>query len=335
MKKILAMVLAAMVSITALAGCSMPSTTEKSTDKPAQQTDKAGKKYKLAYIARAQGDSFASWLANAVKAEVEKKYPDMEVTVFDGQSKNDVIASHIENAVTKKFDAILLQPLDSEAQVAPMKAAAAAGVKTATVNLRINDGDQASAVDADPVEQGAANARLAFKQIPQNANVVVLLGPAGNTHSIKRREGWQKEFFSKRPDVKIVGEQIANWNKDEGMKFMEDWIQKTGGKIDAIISMNDNMCVGALEASKAAGIKNILAYGVDGTGEACLYIKDGRMTSTTLQSAYALAEKSVKLVHDLVTGATKHDVTFIDCDLITKDNVDKFIQMHKEAGNLK
>ena len=53
---------------------------------------KDGKKYRIAYIARAQGDSFAAWLADSVVKEV-KKYPDTQVTVFDGQSKNEMIAA--------------------------------------------------------------------------------------------------------------------------------------------------------------------------------------------------------------------------------------------------
>ena len=91
--------------------------------------------------------------------------------------------------------------------------------------------------------QAAVSARLALKQVPQNAKVVVLDGPPGNFHADSRRVSWQKEFFDKRPDVKIVGEQIANWNKDEAMNHMEDWVQ-ANPKIDAIISMNDNMAHG-------------------------------------------------------------------------------------------
>ncbi len=295
----------------------------------------AGKKYRIAYVARAQGDSFAAWLANAMVAE-SKKYPDMSVTVFDGQSRNELIASHIENAVTNKFDLIIIQPLDSEAQVAPAQAAMKAGVKVMTCNNRIND-PGIPGIDADPVQQAAENAKLALKQVPKNANVVVLMGPPGNMHSDKRRVGWQQVFFDKRPDVKIVGEQIANWNKDEAMQKMEDWIQATGGKIDAIISMNDNMAVGALEAWKGSGVKTYpLAYGVDGTPEACLYIKNGIMTSTTLQSAYALAEKSMKMARDLLTGKmSQPKMEFITAELITKDNADQYIEMHKKAGNLK
>ena len=112
---------------------------------------KNGKNYRIAYIARAQGDSFAAWLADAVVKE-SKKYPDTQVTVFDGQSKNELIASHIENAVTNKYDLILLQPLDSEAQVAPVKDAVKAGIKVVTVNNRGNDPSN-PAVAADPITE--------------------------------------------------------------------------------------------------------------------------------------------------------------------------------------
>ena len=75
---------------------------------------------------------------------------------------------------------------------------------------------------------------------------------------MKDSKSWQKEFFDKRPDVKIVGEEIANWNKDEAMKYMETWVQ-ANPKIDAIIAMNDNMAAGALEVIKGnAKYKDIL-----------------------------------------------------------------------------
>ena len=67
---------------------------------------KDGKKYRIAYIARAQGDSFAAWLADSVVKEV-KKYPDTQVTVFDGQSKNEMIARLkflMDNGYFEDFD---------------------------------------------------------------------------------------------------------------------------------------------------------------------------------------------------------------------------------------
>lgn len=292
----------------------------------------SGEKYKVAYVARAQNDAFAAWLANSIREEVATNYPDMTVSVFDGQSNNEIISAHIENAIVNKYDAILLQPFDTEANRYPLLQAVEAGLVGVCVNVQIED-PRLGNVDANPYDQAAVNAVLAVDQVPQNANVVVLLGPAGNPHALERRRAWQEVFFDKRPDVKIVGEQIANWMKDEAMRHMEDWIQATGGKIDAIIAVDDYMCAGAITAAKDAKLGKLLAYGVDGTAEACLLIKDGYMTSTSLQSAYDLAKASVKLVHDMLKGG-KPEVIMIDCPLITAENADEYIKLHERVGSL-
>lgn len=324
MKKSLVIALVLALLVTLLAGCGQKEQTE-----PEGSADKDV--YRVAYIARAQADSFAAWLANAVKEEAAK-YDNIELDVFDGQANDDTENGLIENAITNKYDVIIVQPNNGEAQRPYVEKAVAAGIKVITTNARISGIEGSSSVDADPYLQAKVNADLAVSQVPQNANVVVLKGPPGNFHADQRRESWQKEFFDKRPDVKIVGEEIANWNKDEAMNYMETWVQ-ANDKIDAIISMNDNMAAGALEVIKDnPKYKNTLAYGVDGTAEAVLLIKDGLMTSTSLQSAYDLATSLMDTTNKLVTGAEKEINMDIDCPLITKDNVDQYIEMHKKAG---
>ena len=289
--------------------------------------------YKVAYIARAQADSFAAWLANAVKDEAEN-YPDIDVKIFDGQASDDKVNSLIENAIINKFDAIIIQPNNGESQRPYAEKVVEAGIICITTNARIAGIPGASSVDADPYEQAAVQARMALEQIPQDANVVVLNGPPGNFHADERRVSWQKEFFDNRSDVTIVGEQIANWNKDEAMSLMEDWVQ-ANNRIDAIVSMNDNMAAGALEIVKDnPQFNDILSYGVDGTAEAVLLIKNGTMTSTTLQSAYALAEKLLSVSHKLLTGEEKQIDIDIDNPIVNVDNVDEYIEMHKKAGAL-
>jgi inositol transport system substrate-binding protein len=290
--------------------------------------------YKVAFIARAQADSFAAWLANGIMDEA-KKYPDMKVDVMDSQADDAKENAFIENAVANKYDLIIVQPNNGEAQRPYVEQAIKDGVKVITTNARIKDIPGSSSVDADPYMQAAVNARVAVTQVPQDAAVVVLNGPPGNMHADARRVAWQKEFFDKRPDVKIVGEQIAHWNKEEAMRYMEDWVQSQP-KIDAIISMNDNMAAGALEVIKDdPRFANILSYGVDGTAEAMLLIKAGKMTSTSLQNAYELAAKNISVAHDLLTGKIQQIDTDIDCPLVNKDNVDTFIEIHKKAGAIK
>ncbi len=329
MKKWLVMALVVAMVVTMFTGCSKPAPEATTPDQNSGE-----KVYRVAYIARAQADSFAAWLANAVIDEA-KKYDNIKLDVFDGQASDDTENSLIENAITNKYDVIIVQPNNGEAQRPYVEKAVAAGIFTITTNARISGIAGSSSVDADPYAQAAVNCALALSQIPQNANVVVLDGPPGNFHADTRRTAWQKEFFDKRPDVKIVGEEIANWNKDEAMNYMETWVQ-ANDKIDAIIAMNDNMAAGALEVIKDnAKYANIFSYGVDGTAEACLLIKEGKMTSTSLQSAYDLATSLLDTTNKLVTGEIKQKDMDIDCPLITKDNVDQYIEMHKKAGAIK
>ncbi len=293
----------------------------------------AQEEYDVAYIARAQGDSFAAWLANSIVNEAEN-YENINVEVFDGQASDSKQNSLIENAITSEYDLIIIQPNNGEAQRPYAEQVVEAGIELITTNARIEGIEGGSSVDADPYAQAAVVAERAVEQVPEDANVVVLTGPPGNFHSSERRKAWEAEFFEKRSDVTIVGEQIANWNKDEAMRYMEDWVI-SNDHIDAIISMNDNMAAGALEVVKNDdAFDDILAYGVDGTAEACLLIKEGRMTATTMQSAYALAEKLLWASDLLLTDEVIEIHTNIGNPVVDQSNVDEYIEMHERAGNL-
>lgn len=332
-RRLLGLLLCVALVGTALVGCS---TTKKD---PAQtQTENSGedkgtdkKQFRVAYIARTQSDSFAAWLANEMKAAA-KEYDDVTLDVFDGQADDEKENAAIENAITNGYDAIIVQPNNGEAQRPYVEKIVEAGIIAITTNARIDGIEGASSVDADPYKQAAVNAALALEQVPQNGKVVVLNGPSGNFHADERRKAWQVEFFDKRPDVTIIAEDIASWNKDEAMAFMEDWVTAYG-QIDAIISMNDNMAAGALEIVQ--DYSKMLSYGVDGTAEAALLIQEGKMTSTCLQSAIDLAKLNMETVHKLLTGEEKEINVDIDEVLITKDNAGEFVNMYKERGLIK
>jgi inositol transport system substrate-binding protein len=335
-KKLLSLIMCVSLVGAMLVGCSgtkdnTSATNNQTNNQGESKGDSGTKQYRVAYIARTQSDSFAAWLANEMKAAA-KDYSDITLDVFDGQADDEKENAAIENAITNGYDAIIVQPNNGEAQRPYVEKIVKAGIIAITTNARITGIEGASSVDADPYKQAAVNAALAVEQVPQNGKVVVLNGPSGNFHADERRKAWQAEFFDKRSDVTIIAEDIANWNKDEAMSFMEDWIT-ANGQIDAIISMNDNMTAGALEV--VADPAGILSYGVDGTAEAALLIQDGKMTSTCLQSAIDLAKLNMESVHKLLTGEEKQIDVDIDEVLITKDNASQYVDMYKERGLIK
>ena len=324
MKKFLASILVMAMAATALTGCG--------GSQPAD--DAAEGTYKVAYIARAQSDSFAAWLANEM-IRAAGEYEDITLDVFDGQADDAKENAAIENAIANGYDAIIVQPNNGEAQRPYVEQVVAAGIVAITTNSRIAGIEGASSVDADPYVQAQVNAEKAIDQVPEGAKVVVLRGPSGNFHADERLKAWNEVFFAARPDVTIVGDDYANWNKDEAMVLMEDWTL-AHGKIDAVISMNDNMAAGALEVVKDnPEFADMLAYGVDGTAEACLLIQDGLMTSTCLQSAIDLADLNMATVHQLLTGEAEQIDTDIDAVLINADNVAEYVEMYKANGQIK
>lgn len=93
-----------------------------------------GDGYRVAYIARAQVDSFAAWLANEMQAEAAN-YPDITLDVYDGQADDEVENRMIENAIANGYDAIIIQPNNGEAQRPYIEQSVAAGIVTITTTL--------------------------------------------------------------------------------------------------------------------------------------------------------------------------------------------------------
>ena len=87
MKKYLAAFMALAMAATALTGCG---------GGDSAGGDDSNKIYKVAYIARAQSDSFAAWLANEMVAAADKS-DDIELKVFDGQADDAKETLHRKN----------------------------------------------------------------------------------------------------------------------------------------------------------------------------------------------------------------------------------------------
>ncbi len=349
-KKLAAMVLSAAMAVS-LAACGSSPVTSNDTGN-SSGTDAAEGAKRVCFVARASADTFAAWLTSELK-KAAADYSDIDLTCVSGEADDNTENGLLEDCITKNYDLVIVQSNNNAAQAPYVKNLVDAGIPVITTNptthqsdLDGSDNDSVmegtGTVDADPMEQAKVGASRAVDEIPENANVVILRGPSGNYHAEKRREAWDTYFFKERPDVTILYEDYANWNSDEALTLMESWVQ-SGKHIDAIISMNDNMAAGAIEAIRkntdyvsADGKANFLAYGVDGTAQGCLLIKEGLLTCTALQSAADLAKKNMEYADKVLKGEVKiTDVNdYVDAPEINAENVEEYIQMYVENGEI-
>ncbi|MDR0908388.1 MAG: sugar ABC transporter substrate-binding protein [Spirochaetaceae bacterium] len=335
MKKLMSLI----VALTLIGGAAFAAG-QKAVDSPVVN----GEKKRVVFIARGMADIFPALIAKCMQDEMtEGKHPLFTLEIQDAQSNNERQNSLIGQALRDKYNILVIQPNDSEAEKSAILEAAGTGVPIILTNPRIPEQalmDITNSVDADPYEQGAVVARYALNTIPQGARLVVFRGPDGNMHSVERRRAWQEEFFDKRGDVEIFREDSAHWMESEAIDFMKDWVQSSGDKpIDAVISMNDSMALGALQAVKDnSAYDKMQAYGVDGDAGAALLIRDGRLTATAFQNANDLAARILQMCDDIISGKQPLKPTVntnITCALYTKDNVAELIAIHKELGNIR
>ena len=355
LRKLGSMALATFMAVS-LVACSSGGTASSAAGDSAANSESAaadstGKK-RVCFVARASADTFAAWLMDEMKKESEK-YPEIELTCVSGEGDDNKENGLLEDCITKEYDLVIVQSNNNAAQAPYVQKLLEAGIPVITTNPTTHQSDLdgsdnqnvmegTGTVDADPIEQAKVSAERAVKEVPQNANVVILNGPSGNFHADKRREAWTEYFLSKRPDVKVLYEDYANWNSDEALTLMESWVQ-SGTHIDAIISMNDNMAAGAIEAIRDNkeyigddGKAKFLAYGVDGTAQGCLLIKEGLLTSTALQSAADLAKKNMEYASKVVKGELKVTEVndYVDAPQINAENVDEYLKIYVENGEI-
>ena len=237
----------------------------------------------------------------------------------------------LENAIAQQPDLIFYTCADSYTCTPVVQQAQEAGIPVVMIQAPVYDENDQSVtpyVDCDMYEVGKMVATYALDLIPENAQVAMLLGPAGNMHSQLRYDGWT-EVLATRPDIQIVDEQRADWDTAEAMRITEDWLQQYP-ELSCVISMNDSMILGAIEAAKAAD-RELLTFGVDGMADGCNAVKNGTLTATALQDARELAKGGLELAERIVNGEelTGEDVIHVDAALITADNVDEFIAIHE------
>nr|WP_122012282.1 sugar ABC transporter substrate-binding protein [Maliibacterium massiliense] len=334
MKRMLTLLLVLALCIIPLTACA--NQTSSSGGTPASSGSAGGGKdtFTIGVAAKSFSDPWTFWMAQIIEDLAEEKYPEFEIQMLDCEFTVDKQINVMENFITQGVDMIILQPADRTAVGEVVAKAWDAGIPVIS-NMFLEDDERSYFVRAEPETEGQMEATFMSEHLPKDANIVIIEGAPGNVSAIGRHTGIMSVLKEKRPDVKILGSKTANWQRAEAMALMEDWIQAFP-EIDGIISHNDDCLIGAIEAMKAAGRldKDFLTIGVDGLSEACYYIKNGEQTASVLNNAPGIAEKMLELAKSILVDKEfpeQHEY-FIEGVLITQDNVDEIIQMHKDYG---
>ncbi|MBS1183514.1 MAG: rhizopine-binding protein [Proteobacteria bacterium] len=263
------------------------------------------------------------FIVNIAKA-VEEKAGELDVTLIesDGQGKAEVQISQVENFIAQHVDAILLIPFDKEGCVPAVQKAVAAKIPLVVFNAQVANVELANTyVGSDDIEAGKIEMQYIADLLKGKGNIAIIHGPNGHSAEVQRTEG-NKEILKNYPDIQVLFEQTANWDRAQALSLTENWLQ-TGRPLNAIVAQNDEMALGAYKAIEAAGkAKEIPVIGIDAIADALKSVKDGKMAATVFQDAHGQGATAVEMAVKILNGEDVPKSVNIPFKLITKENVD-------------
>jgi erythritol transport system substrate-binding protein len=230
----------------------------------------------------------------------------------------------IDTAIARGAKAIVLDNAGADASVAAVKKAKDAGIPSFLIDREINANGVAVAQIVSNNYQGAQLGAQEFvKLMGEKGDFAELVGKESDTNAGIRSKGYH-DVIDEYPDMKMVARQSANWSQPEAYAKMETILQ-ANPKIKGVISGNDTMAMGAIAALAAAGRKDVIVVGFDGSNDVRDSIKSGGIKATVLQPAYRQAQLAVEQADAYVKTkkAPEQEKQLMDCVLINADNAGK------------
>ena len=321
MKKLLALVLAAVMalSLVACGGGSSDAGSDVTT-------------YKVGVAIYQFDDNFMTLYREELKSYFETKNTDTvkyEVTLVD--SKNDMATQtdQIRNFITQGMDLIICNLVQTSSADAIIDEVVAAEIPLVLINREplkydadgvpmkeayegILNNPTVCYVGADARQSGTYQGEIVLELADQGdidgdgvIRYVMIVGDPENIDAQFRTEFSIKALTDAGVEVECLVENVGNWATDQGQTIAANAITAHGDKIDVIFCNNDGMALGAYAAIEAAGLKvgeDLYLLGVDALTECVEMIKEGKMTGTVLNDHIAQSHAAVDAAVDVLAG---------------------------------
>jgi ribose transport system substrate-binding protein len=233
-------------------------------------------------------------------------------------------ANQVDSMVNQGVDAIIVVPIQADSLGPQVATAKSKGIPLVAVNAALNNPDVAASVQPDDVAAGEQEMQMMADHLGGKGNIVVLQGPLGQSGELDRTKGIQN-ILAKHPQMKILAKDTANWKRDEAVNKMKNWISSFGDQIDGIVAENDDMGLGALQATREAKVK-LPIVGVDGIEDGLKAVKNGDFIGTNLQHGTVELAAGVAVAAKIARKEEVDENPVYLMPEVTSKNVDQFME---------
>ncbi|MGP9806385.1 sugar ABC transporter substrate-binding protein [Paracoccus sp. NSM] len=256
------------------------------------------------------------------------------VTLQIEDAQNDVgrQLNQIQNFVALGVDAIIVNPVDTDATVAMSNLAAEAGIPLVYVNRQPVNVDSLpenqAFVASNELESGTLQTQEVCRLLKEEgkgegARAVVMMGELSNQAARIRTQDIHDVIATEECGfIEVVEEQTAMWSRTQGADLMTNWLS-AGIEFDAVIANNDEMAIGAIQALKTSGVAMdaVIVAGIDATADALAAMEAGDLDVTVFQNAAGQGQGAVDAALRLSRGEDVDSKVYVPFELVTPANI--------------
>ena len=269
------------------------------------KSDQTEKTLRVGVITYTQDDPFINGLTDELKAQLkamENKERRIIVSTKSGNDDQQEQNEKVEEMIDAGCDVLCINLVD---RTAPSR----------IIRMARNEDIPVIFFNREPVREDLMQWEIAAEYINSHPEVdknkdgkiqyVLLEGEAGHQDAISRTEYSVKTLMKKDVILEKLSYQLADWNRGQAENRMNRLISQYGKEIELVMSNNDEMALGAVEAYRKAGYAREdwpVIFGIDGLEEALEAVKAGEMQGSILNDRVDQAKEMAKMAVELFEG---------------------------------
>ncbi len=324
-RRIGTMLLTGLLLVGGLVGCGNGSSSESISKSEKSEAAVSDGNIKIAYIVKAKTDEFWTTMESGAYAYAEEVGVDLEFQAPEKESDVEKQVQMMDNAIIKKFDAIILSAADSTALIPSIVKANEAEIPVILVNdtidmdeLEKQGGHVETYVGISQYEAAAQAGKYAAENI-KDGQICYLEGNPGVAALEDRLSG-----FKDQVDFNIVASQTAKCDRNEAFNVMQN-VLSSNPEVNVVWAVNAEMGQGAIKAIEQSGVdSDIAVFDFDASSDDLDAIKAGTLTGTVAQYPNLQAQGAIQACLDVLNGKTLDEHTETQSKLVTADNLDEY-----------
>ncbi|MEI6054535.1 MAG: ABC transporter substrate-binding protein [Lentisphaerota bacterium] len=264
------------------------------------------------------------WLS--VKAGAEAKAKELGIKLSFNAPSGKVDPNEqtrmVEDAITKRVDAILIAPSDAAALSPVVNRAIKAKIPVVVIDSPVNSKGCLTFLATDNYKAAQLAADELAKLINNKGKVAIVNAQAGSGTTVLRVNGFVDRIKTNYPDIKIVSTQYCNGDKMLALSQAMD-IMTANPDLAGFYTSNEGSTVGVARAIQEKGkSRKIILVGFDKSVDIIKGIENHSIEAVMAQDPYKMGYDGVAAAYDFITSGKKPaEKVDTGVKVITIDNV--------------